>query len=132
MNASRLDPVTQCSRCLRAHSRARAAAPHAFSNRASRARFHSISPLHRDTDADTFAVNSKDAAAKVDEEQGAMSRLLSQMTEESLEQGGSAAQRSVHDAGFSEDLKAQLEARLAESNFRSENAAAFSVVNMPV
>jgi hypothetical protein len=35
-------------------------------------------------------------------------------------------------AGFSEELKKQLEERIAQSSFRSENAAAVSQVDMPV
>ncbi|WPH00219.1 Hypothetical protein R9X50_00304200 [Acrodontium crateriforme] len=66
-----------------------------------------------------------------EKEAGAMSRRLSQMTEESLETGGKTAQKAVDEAGFSEELKKQLEEKLAGANFRSENASAFAQVNMP-
>ena len=54
------------------------------------------------------------------------------MTEETISQGGRSAKRAVEDAGFSEELKMRLQARLEDSQFRSENPAAFATLNMPV
>lgn len=54
------------------------------------------------------------------------------MTGETVEQGGRSAQKAVEDAGFSEELKQRLEARIADSKFNSENPAAFSQINLPV
>ena len=67
-----------------------------------------------------------------EKEEGAMSRRLASMTEQSLEEGGRSAQKAVEEAGFSEELKRQLEARIQESKFRSENPAAFAQLSMPV
>jgi len=53
------------------------------------------------------------------------------MSEESLETGGRSARKAVEEAGFSEDLKRQLEERIANASFRSDNASAFAQVNMP-
>ena len=61
-----------------------------------------------------------------------MTERLAQMTEESIGQGGRSARKAVEAAGFSEELKKKLEERLQESNFRSENAAAFAEINLPV
>jgi len=61
-----------------------------------------------------------------------MSRRLAEMTEEAMLSGGRSALRNMQEAGFSEELKKQLEQRIAETSFKSENAAAFSVANMPV
>ena len=61
-----------------------------------------------------------------------MSRRLADMTDESIEQGGRSAQKAVGEAGFSEELKRQLEARIADSKFKGENPAAFAQANMPV
>lgn len=61
-----------------------------------------------------------------------MSRRLSEMTEQSMEEGGRSARKTMEEAGFSEELKKQLEERIAESTFRSQNAAAISQVEMPV
>ncbi|KAF2224922.1 hypothetical protein BDZ85DRAFT_167350, partial [Elsinoe ampelina] len=61
-----------------------------------------------------------------EKEQGAMSRRLAELTSESLETGGRSARKAVDEAGFSEDLKKQLEERIANAGFRSENASAFA------
>ncbi|RMZ74648.1 Major facilitator superfamily domain general substrate transporter [Pyrenophora seminiperda CCB06] len=44
------------------------------------------------------------------------------MSEEALESGGHGAFRAVEEAGFSADLKAQLEQRIAAANLRSSEA----------
>ncbi|KAL4886763.1 hypothetical protein BJY04DRAFT_178312 [Aspergillus karnatakaensis] len=64
-------------------------------------------------------------------EEGAMSRRLSEMTEQAILEGGRSTRKNLFTVGFSEDLKKQLEERVAEAAFRSEHAAAHSVVNMP-
>ena len=61
-----------------------------------------------------------------------MSRRLEEMTEETVSQGGRSAKRAVEDAGFSEELKMRLQARLEDSQFRSEHPAAFAALNMSV
>ena len=65
-------------------------------------------------------------------EVGRMTERLVQMTEESIEQGGRGASKAIDEAGFSEQLRKELEDRFQQSRFKSENAAAFSEVNMPV
>ncbi|KAH7083230.1 hypothetical protein BKA63DRAFT_403768 [Paraphoma chrysanthemicola] len=45
------------------------------------------------------------------------------MSEEALESGGHGARKAVEEAGFSTDLKAQLEQRIAAANLRSSEAA---------
>ena len=54
------------------------------------------------------------------------------MTEEALEVGGRSAQKSMKDAGFSEELKKELEEKIAQSSFMAQNQQAFSVAEMPV
>lgn len=71
-------------------------------------------------------------AAKDEEEQGGMSRRLSQITEESLDQDGRGMKKAIEEGGFSEDLKKRLEARIHDSTFRSAHPAAFAELNMPV
>ena len=61
-----------------------------------------------------------------------MSGRLAQMTDEMFEQGGRSAKKAIEEGGFSEELKKKLEARLQESSFRSENAAAFAQASLPV
>lgn len=60
-----------------------------------------------------------------------MSRRLSEMTEQSLLGGGRSTRRNLEHIGFSEELKKQLEERIITSSFKSEYAAAHSIVNMP-
>ena len=66
------------------------------------------------------------------EESGAMSRRLEEMTEKSVDGGGRSAQKAVEEAGFSDELRRKLEARIEDSKFRSEHAADFAQLNMPV
>ena len=61
-----------------------------------------------------------------------MSRRLAEMTDETIDQGGRSAQKTVEESGFSEELKRRLEARILDSKFRSDNPAAFAGLNMPV
>ena len=63
---------------------------------------------------------------------GAMSERLTQMTDEMIEQDGRRTKKAIEEGAFSEELKKKLEARLQESSFRSENAAAFAQANLPV
>lgn len=71
-------------------------------------------------------------AAEMRQELGRMTERLAQMTEESLEQGTLGARTAVKEAGFSGQLKQQLEERLQQSQFKSEHAAAYAEINMPV
>ncbi|KAJ5929054.1 hypothetical protein N7454_006902 [Penicillium verhagenii] len=64
-------------------------------------------------------------------EEGAMARRLSQMAEDALLEGGSSARRNIEQAGFSEDLKRQLEERVKAASFKSEHPAAHSILDMP-
>lgn len=61
-----------------------------------------------------------------------MFRRLAEMAEETMETGGRSSRKVMSEAGFSEELKKQLEERITQSTFRSENAAAFSQIDMPV
>ena len=60
-----------------------------------------------------------------------MSRRLEEMTDRTFEYGGRSAQKSVEEAGFSDELKRSLEARIANSSFKSANPAAFAEIDMP-
>jgi len=57
-----------------------------------------------------------------EKEEGALTRRLRHMSEEALESGGHGALKAVEEAGFSADLKAQLEQRIAAANLRSSEA----------
>ncbi|OJJ39566.1 hypothetical protein ASPWEDRAFT_169404 [Aspergillus wentii DTO 134E9] len=60
-----------------------------------------------------------------------MTRRLSEMAEEAMLEGGRSARKNMQQAGFSEDLKKQLEERIAASSFQSEYPAAHAIVDMP-
>ena len=81
---------------------------------------------------ETTEDSSSTAERETEGLRGRMSERLAQMTEESIEQGGNVAKRTIQEAGFSEELKRRLEARIEESKFKSENAAAFAQITMPV
>lgn len=66
------------------------------------------------------------------EEQGGMSRRLSQMTEESIEGGCHSMRKAIEEGGFSEELKKRLGQRILDSTFRNEHPAAFAELDMPV
>ncbi|KAL4953728.1 hypothetical protein BDW69DRAFT_164638 [Aspergillus filifer] len=66
-----------------------------------------------------------------EKEEGAMTRRLSDMAEQAYMEGGRSARKNMTQAGFSEDLKRELEERVAAAAFRSEHAGAHSIVNMP-
>jgi hypothetical protein len=81
------------------------------------------------------AVVGKDAqnnGLKFGQGGGAMSRRLAEMTESSVDTGGSSTAKNVRDAGFSEELKRQLEARIADTAFRSQNRMAIAEAELPV
>lgn len=74
--------------------------------------------------------NSNDRNTESDE-LGPMARRLEEATEEALLTGGRAGRRAVEDAGFSEELKERLFAKVKDAEFRSEHAAAFAEAGMP-
>lgn len=60
-----------------------------------------------------------------------MTRRLRDMSEEALESGGRRSQKAISEAGFSEDLRKQLEERIASANFRNEHRSAFTEAELP-
>ena len=109
-----------CARCLRARS----AIPNVQPSRIFR---HASSK----TPSQQVESESKQPEPRQEENVGAMSKRLSEMSEENLETGGRSAAKAVEEAGFSEELKRQLEEKIAHANFVNENRSAFAQVNMP-
>ncbi|KAJ4991906.1 hypothetical protein SVAN01_02501 [Stagonosporopsis vannaccii] len=62
---------------------------------------------------------------KGEEDEGAFTRRMRSMSEEALESGGHGARKAVEEAGFSAELKAQLEQRIAAASLQSPE------VNLP-
>jgi len=108
-----------------------------FCARCTRARAHRLAPrkpvygLRNAADSASPLGRDSDEGRTEEKEQGALSRRLAQMSEESLETGGKSARKAVAEAGFSEDLKRELEEKIANTSFRSEHASAFAQANMP-
>jgi hypothetical protein len=61
-----------------------------------------------------------------------MTRRLSEMTEQAFLEGGRSTRKNLEHVGFSEELKKELEERVAAAAFKSDHAAAHSMANMPV
>jgi hypothetical protein len=132
-----------CSRCLRALRQRNAVS---ILNKASSRRFSRLSPLGRENDGKAAAVSEdassieaqilsqtskgNDADKPAQKEQGAMSRRLSEATEDALFEGGRAGRKAVEEAGFSEELKARLLDRVESAKFRAENASAFAEASL--
>ncbi|KAF2276654.1 uncharacterized protein EI97DRAFT_432899 [Westerdykella ornata] len=68
---------------------------------------------------------------KQDKDEGAMTRRLRDMSEEALLSGGRSSQKAVSEAGFSEELRKQLEERIASAQFRAEHRSAFTEAQLP-
>jgi hypothetical protein len=78
------------------------------------------------------STDGQDDRRKGAEEAGAMSRRLAEMTEAIIDTGGTSTAKNVEAAGFSEELKKQLESRIAKGAFRSQNQRAFAEAELPV
>lgn len=67
-----------------------------------------------------------------EEEIGALSQRLSDMTEQALNSAGKRAGKLLEESGFSEELKKSLRERIEASSFKAEHASAIAQANMPV
>ena len=110
-----------CARCLRVKS----SSPNGPIRYQQRFQSNATSPLKKDDDGEA------EQPRQEEKETGALSRRLAQMSEESIETGGKSAANAVKEAGFSEELKRQLEEKIAGSHFKNDNASAFAQVSVP-
>ncbi|OQE17401.1 hypothetical protein PENFLA_c024G04927 [Penicillium flavigenum] len=96
-------------------------------------RFSASCYLKQTSSSSTAKTEDKDVKddSKEEEKDSPMGRRLAQMTEDAMLEGGRSAQRNIEHAGFSEELKNELAERIAASSFKSEYAAAHSIVEMP-
>jgi hypothetical protein len=88
------------------------------------------SEKEQDSSSDSNAPSNVPPAAKKPEP-GPLARRLEEATEEVLLTGGRAGRRAVEDAGFSEELKERLFAKVQDAKFRSDHAAAFAEAELP-
>ena len=105
-------------------------APRTPKSTASRS-FSSRSPLSTGQSAAPKDENEDDKQ-NGGQEEGAMSRRLSDMAEETMDTGSKSDRKLMEDAGFSEELKRKLEERISQTAFQARHQQAFSEVNMPV
>jgi hypothetical protein len=116
-------PSIICARCLRSRAR------HGPTKAAGTARFQSTDATKDVNQASQERQN--DTTMKEEKEVGAMSRRLEEMASENLQTGGRSARKAIEESGFSEELKARLEQKIATSSFRSDNASAFAQAELP-
>lgn len=119
--------VWTCSRCLRAQQRLRSLArPPIVPSRA----LSSTTPPQREAEA--AAVKNDEETPTQEKEMGALSRKLSEMAEETMDTGSKSDRKLLQDAGFSADLKKQLEDRIAQTTFNAQDQQSLTQANMPV
>lgn len=119
-----------CSRCAVAllRQKARCSIGAYSRNRWNR---HSSSAADAQKPDDNGSKHVQKDADSTPPEPGAMSRRLEEATEDALLTGGRAGRRAVEDAGFSDELKERLFARVKDAQFRSEYASASAEAEMP-
>ena len=114
-----------CSRCVRSQQRH---ASVSYSP-AIASRFLSSTTPPR---AGDHAGKTEGGDSEAEQEMGALSRRLSDMAEETMNTGSKSDRSMMQDAGFSNDLKKQLEERIAQTSFNAHDEQAASVANIPV
>jgi hypothetical protein len=113
-----------CARCLRANRRPfrpQRAAVGSTRRHAHAATQPKEPEERRDAQVSASRTASQDGGGE-EKEEGAFTRRMREMSEEALETGGHGAIKAVEEAGFSADLKARLEQRIAAASFRSSEA----------
>ncbi|KAF2706988.1 hypothetical protein K504DRAFT_458454 [Pleomassaria siparia CBS 279.74] len=126
-----------CARCIRANRRLVAYARPITRPRLRRYADTAVRRKQDDGDQDEGnTANGEVGHDKIEDgqvqekDEGAMTRRLRSMSENALESDPRSASTTVSSSGFSEDLKRELEERIASANFRSENRAAFAEVEI--
>ncbi|KAF2830641.1 hypothetical protein CC86DRAFT_434481 [Ophiobolus disseminans] len=122
-----LSTVYTCARCLRSlRPSSRPIRARTITGRSTR-RFATAATQRKEPEKDQDESNPANSAEQQDvggeeKEEGAFTRRMRTMSEEALESGGHGALKAIEEAGFSADLKAQLEQRIAAANLRSSEA----------
>ncbi|EWG52783.1 hypothetical protein FVEG_11409 [Fusarium verticillioides 7600] len=114
-----------CRCCLQVSRQPRTLLPAQYSTQAG-------APKTEDQQQDKTAKEAEQESHEnnVEKELGPLARRLEEATEEALFTGGRAGRRAVEDAGFSEELKERLLNKIADANFKSENANAFAAAGL--
>jgi hypothetical protein len=115
-----------CAGCLRAKRRSNVFVPIRLSGYGPVRRYAQAATQARENDGGKedkeASERGQDGSRGEEKEEGAFTRRMREMSEEALESGGRSALKAVDEAGFSADLKAQLESRIASANLRSSEA----------
>ncbi|KAG5752246.1 hypothetical protein H9Q69_002723 [Fusarium xylarioides] len=113
-----------CRRCLQVVRQPRILPPSQYSTQAG------ASKTEDQQDRTAKKVEQESDETTAEKELGPLARRLEEATEEALFTGGRAGRRAVEDAGFSEELKERLLNKIADANFKSENASAFAEASL--
>ena len=116
-----------CARCLRTNRRPNVFIPSRPAPAGRLRRYGQTATQHKDEDSgkqeqEDAENNGHGSGAGAQKEEGAFTRRMREMSEDALESGGHGAVKAVEEAGFSADLKAQLEQRIASANLKSSEA----------
>jgi hypothetical protein len=117
-----LRPYT-CARCVRANRRPLRLGTTA-SGTTRRYADAATQPKELDTKHDDTQSNKPEVrgAGGEEAEEGAFTRRMREMSEDALESGGHGAFKAVKEAGFSPELKAMLEQRIAAADLKTSEA----------
>lgn len=114
-----------CAHCLRANRPPNRLVAVQLGASGSRRRFADAATQRQDEVDKQEQRGEPQLAVKSEEEEGAFTRRMRSMSEEALESGGHSARKAVEEAGFSTELKAQLEQRIASASLQAPE------VNLP-
>lgn len=124
--------VWTCARCLQSQKVRGTSAPAiVHSSKFLRRSFSIIPPLQDEDPTSPNTGKNRNDPNDDNKEQGAMSRRLADMAEETMDSGSKSDQKLMKEV-FSDELKKQLEERIAQTSFSAQNQRAASQVNMPV
>ncbi|RMZ79960.1 hypothetical protein DV738_g3025, partial [Chaetothyriales sp. CBS 135597] len=112
-----------CARCLRSQKRLAALS---VTCHAPRRALASSPPL-----SDAAEKRNQNASAGEEKEPGALSRRLAEMAEETIDSGSKGDRKLMQGMALSDDLKKQLEERIAQASFKAENQQALSQASTP-
>lgn len=119
-----LRPYT-CARCLRALQQSNRPACARAIVATSKRKFADAATQQKEPEhghGQSLAKHADRQDIEEEKEEGAFTRRMREMSEKALESGGHGARKAVEEAGFSAELKASLEQRIASANLRSSEA----------
>lgn len=126
MTASLVIRSYTCARCLRSKRPRNRLIPGQLAPGGGRRQFADAATQRKDDTDKQEQREEQNPLVKDEKAEGAFTRRMRSMSEEALESGGHGARKAVEEAGFSAELKAQLESRIAAASLQSPE------VNLPV